>query len=334
MWDENKVRIVDIARELGLSTATVSNVPHGKTKKISDATVRRVERALEERGYIPNMAATLLARNNSRIIGVAVKNHEKYEGKLLEDPFVSAAVNALSDEIERQGYFMMLKKAGEIMDIVRFASMWNLDGMMVLSFCADEYQNLRDHIRVPFVAYDGYMESPSRISNVTLDDFDGGRQMGEYLRAMGHRRVLFAADNRICMDWDRYEGLCQGLGERADFLEIPLQAAAREAFYRKQLPVLKAHTAVFAASDFYAMELMGFLRRQGLRVPEDLSLCGFDGSPYCRMATPRLTSVAQDHRLRAATAMELLTQMIADPAFCQTRTLPVRLQIGESVAKI
>ena len=77
MWDENKVRIIDIANELDLSTATVSNVLHGKTKKISDATVKRVERKLEEMGYIPNMAATLLARNNSRIIGVVVNEHAK-----------------------------------------------------------------------------------------------------------------------------------------------------------------------------------------------------------------------------------------------------------------
>ena len=57
MWAEDKVRIVDIADELGVSTATVSNVIHGKTKKISDRTVRRVQEKLEERGYIPNMAA-------------------------------------------------------------------------------------------------------------------------------------------------------------------------------------------------------------------------------------------------------------------------------------
>ena len=101
MWAEDKVRIVDIADELGVSTATVSNVIHGKTKKISDRTVRRVQEKLEERGYIPNMAATLLAQNSSRIIGVVINNHEKYEGRVLTDPFVALAVNDLADEIDK-----------------------------------------------------------------------------------------------------------------------------------------------------------------------------------------------------------------------------------------
>ena len=109
MWDEKKIRIIDIANELGVSTATVSNVIHGKTKKISDATVRRVQEKLVERGYIPNMAATLLSQNNSRIVGVVVNNHPKYEGHVLEDPYISSAVNALSDALESHGYFLIKK---------------------------------------------------------------------------------------------------------------------------------------------------------------------------------------------------------------------------------
>ena len=109
MWDEKKIRIIDIADELGVSTATVSNVIHGKTKKISDATVRRVQEKLVERGYIPNMAATLLSQNNSRIVGVVVNNHPKYEGHVLEDPYISSAVNALSDALESHGYFLIKK---------------------------------------------------------------------------------------------------------------------------------------------------------------------------------------------------------------------------------
>ena len=74
----NRVRIADVADALGLRTATVSNVIHGKTEKISDETVKRVQQELERSGYIPNMAGILLARNNSRIIGVVVNDNEKY----------------------------------------------------------------------------------------------------------------------------------------------------------------------------------------------------------------------------------------------------------------
>ena len=137
--------------------------------------------------------------------------------------FICAAINYLSDEIENAGYYMMLKKMTEIMDIVRFSSMWNLDGLIVIGFCEDEYQNLRDHIRIPFVVYDGFMKEQGRISNVTIDDFDGGRQVGEYLKEMGHCKVLCISDNDICMDRDRYNGLNNGLGKTADFLVIPMR---------------------------------------------------------------------------------------------------------------
>ena len=85
--EQSRVRIVDIAEALGLSTATVSNVIHGKTEKISSETVKRVQLELERTGYIPNMAGILLARNNSRIIGVVLNDHAKYEGRGLEDGF-------------------------------------------------------------------------------------------------------------------------------------------------------------------------------------------------------------------------------------------------------
>ena len=74
---QDRVRIADVADSLGLSTATVSKVIHGNTEKISDETVKRVQQELERTGYIPNMAGILLARNNSRIIGVVVNDHVK-----------------------------------------------------------------------------------------------------------------------------------------------------------------------------------------------------------------------------------------------------------------
>ncbi len=175
MWAENKVRIVDIAEELGVSTATVSNVIHGKTKKISAQTVRRVQEKLEERGYIPNMAATLLAQNSSRIIGIVINDHEKYEGQALIDPFLASSINYLVDENDKNGYFSMIKKTTDLMDAVKFASMWNMVGMVLLGFCDHAYQELRRRIHIPFVVYDGYFENEGRICNIQIDDRDGGR---------------------------------------------------------------------------------------------------------------------------------------------------------------
>lgn len=89
---QERVRICDIAKELGLSTATVSNVIHGKTNKVSDETVQRVTALLEKRQYIPSMAGILLARNISGIIGVFVNDHPKYEGHTLRDGFLASVL--------------------------------------------------------------------------------------------------------------------------------------------------------------------------------------------------------------------------------------------------
>ncbi len=89
---QERVRICDIAKELGLSTATVSNVIHGKTNKVSDETVQRVTALLEKRQYIPSMAGILLARNSSGIIGVFVNDHPKYEGHTLRDGFLASVL--------------------------------------------------------------------------------------------------------------------------------------------------------------------------------------------------------------------------------------------------
>ena len=112
--EDHRVRIYDIAEELGLSTATVSNVIHGKTKKISDRTVKRVMALLEKRQYFPGVADILLAQNDSRIIGIFVNDHEKYEGHTLEDFFISSSVNYLSTEIENSSRFMIIKKQSRL----------------------------------------------------------------------------------------------------------------------------------------------------------------------------------------------------------------------------
>lgn len=329
--EEQRIRISDIAEELGVSTATVSNVIHGKTKKISDETVKRVIALLEERQYIPNMAGILLAQNSSRIIGVFVNDHEKYEGHTLEDFFISSSLNYLSTEIEANGQFMMVKKAKNAEEIIKFASMWNMDGIVVIGFCDQDYMYLRNHMRIPFVVYDGFCEKPERILNITIDNYDGGYQVGTYFRERGHKNVLCISDNDICVDLERFQGFRDGFGtENVELVLIPMRKDERWHFYRQQLSLFHRVSAVFAVSDYYAFDLICFLREQGISVPEQISIAGFDDTPMCQMVWPPLTSVKQDGALRAKLAIEKLRELKEKKETETEIKLPVSLVVRSS----
>ena len=328
---EQRVRICDIAEELGLSTATVSNVIHGKTNKVSDETVQRVTALLEERQYIPSMAGILLARNSSKIIGVFVNDHEKYEEHTLDDFFIASSLNFLSTEIESSGRFMMVKKAKCAEEIIRFASMWNMDGIVVIGFCDPDYMYLRNHMRIPFAVYDGFCEKPERILNITIDNFEGGYQMGCHFRELGHQAALCISDNNICVDMERFCGFCKGFAPgKADLLLIPMQKEQRWSFYLSNLEKFQQVTAVFAVSDYYAIDLMHFLIEQGFSVPEDISVAGFDDTPMCEMVTPTLTTIKQDGALRAKIAVRKLQELREGKEICTEAKLPVSLVVRSS----
>lgn len=324
--EQRRVRIRDIAEELGLSTATVSNVLHGKTGKISDETVQRVLALLEERQYVPSMAGILLAQNPSRIIGIVVNDHEKYGSHTLEDVFISSAIDRLSSEIEESGLFMMVKKTTDPEQIIRFGSMWNLDGLVLIGFCNGDYMYLRNHMRIPFVVYDGFCDRTDRICNITIDHFDGGFQVGAYFRRGGHRRALCVSDNDTCMDKERFDGFKVGFGDgQAELMLVPMQKAERWCFYLQNLDRLRSVSAIFAVSDHYAVDLIHFLTEQGIDVPGDISVAGFDDAPICQMVSPPLTSVRQDVGLRAKIALQKLRELREKKETETTVTLPVTL---------
>lgn len=330
--EQKRVRIVDIAEELGLSTATVSNVIHGKTKKISEETIRRVQALLEEKQYIPSMAGILLAQNNSRIIGVVVNDHEKYESKVLEDAFIASSLNYLVHEIEKAGYFMMVKSTRRWDEIARFASMWNMEGLIVIGFCEQDYKKLRDAMRIPFVVYDGYLKEPGRLCNLVLDNYDGGFQMGHYFYHLGHRKTLCISDNDTYLDLERYRGFQAGMesGE-ADFMLIPMKREKRRQFYEQNLEKLKSYSAIFAVSDYYSIDLMQFLQEKGIRIPDEISIGGFDDGPLCDMVYPSLTTIHQDGAKRAELALHMLKRLREENGQGMTITLPVTLVERKSV---
>ncbi len=331
--EQERVRICDIAEELGLSTATVSNVIHGKTKKISDETVYRVQALLEERQYIPNMAGILLAQNDSKIIGVVINDHRKYEGHVLEDGFIAASVNALSRELEKAGLFLMIKTTQNWKDIPKFASMWNMVGLVVIGFCDQDYQILRDEIRVPFVIYDGNVTDGNRLVNLTLNNFDGGRQMGEHFKMLGHERVLYIADNDVHVDYLRFLGL-QSVIPKAELMIVPMEKEERVKFYKERLSLIRQYTAVFAASDYYAADFSYFICSEKICIPEEMSVAGFDNNALSVQLYPALTTIGQDHEKRAQLAVELLQKLRNNESVKPEYSLPVTLIKRDSTGKI
>lgn len=335
-----RVRIVDIADELGVSTATVSNVIHGKTKKISDETVKRVQQLLEEKNYIPSMAGMLLAQNNSKIIGIIINNNNKYEKRVLQDPFICSSVDYLSEELEKHDYFMMVKCTDNCEDIIRYASMWNMEALVIIGFCEQDYEKLRNEMHLPFVVYDGFFTHISRYANISIDNMDGGYQAGRYLISKGHTKIMYLADNNICMDQERFMGLTKAMKEagidtpKEMFHLIPMTQKQRKKYYREHLSDIVQYTAAFAASDVYAIEFMNFLQDNGIRVPEGFSVMGFDDIPECKITRPALTTIQQDGGMRARLAMEILLNYKYHKAAELNRVLPVRLVERESVKNI
>ena len=190
---------------------------------------------------------------------------------------------------------MMVKKAKCAGEIIQFASMWNMEGIVVIGFCQQDYMQLRSHMRIPFVVYDGVCKTTQRIVNISIDNFDGGYQMGCHFRALGHGSALCIADNEVGIDRERMEGFCCGFAPgRAERLLVPMHREARWLFYGHCLDRLREMSAVFAVSDYYAIDLICFLREQGVSVPEDVSVAGFDDTPMCEMVHPALTTVRQD----------------------------------------
>ena len=230
---------------------------------------------------------------------------------------------------------MMVKVTNNREEVIRFASMWNMDGLVLLGFCETDYKRLREKMHIPFVVYDGFLEKNDKICNLKLDDYDGGRQAGEYLYQMGHRRAVLISDNDICMDKERMQGFRQGLQDgKADLWQVPLNRREREQLYAHKLKQLRDYSAVFAVSDVYAVELIHFLQEHGISVPDDISVVGYDDSSLCENCYPRLTTVGQDAKARARAAVRALRGLREGNCEECMQILPVQLVVRDSVRKV
>ena len=209
--------------------------------------------------------------------------------------------------------------------------MWNMEGLILIGFCEAEYKKLRENMRISFVVYDGYFEETDRIVNLVIDHYSGGYQAGAYFKSCGFGKALCLSDNYICMDAERIDGFRDAFAPgEVKVLQIPILREERQRFYEEQLEVIKSYSAVFAVSDYYALDFIHCMQHKGLRVPQDFSVIGFDDSIMSQDHIPSLTTIHQDADRRAKLAMSLLMDMRDGKKVEQKIVLPVRLIVRDS----
>ncbi|MBQ7507626.1 MAG: LacI family DNA-binding transcriptional regulator [Lachnospiraceae bacterium] len=316
------ITIKEIARQLNMSTTTVSNVIHGKTGEVSPETEQRVRSYLEEVGYIPNINARNLAANHSNIIGVVIKTRENHYMHILSEPFVSEILGGIEEMIRKAGYYMMLYISDDMADILNKVAAWNTDGLLLFWMLDDDALRVYKRFRKPVVCVDTYISEETRAQfensfvNIGLEDEAGTHEAISYLIKTGHRRIGFLSDNHEGVDLVRFRGYRRALEEAGikysnkDFFELCSTKGEIESSMKKLAEKAKKYEAVFCCSDVYASMLINSCERIGISVPEDLSVIGFDDTFPSRLSRPSITTIHQDIVERGRLSIELLLKMI------------------------
>lgn len=339
------VTIKEIAERAGVAPTTVSNVLHGRTKKMSKETLERVQKVIEESHYVTNMGARLLANYGSKIIGVIMTYGRREEQNAIQDPFFAEVIGALEKEIRLSGYFMMLYTSGSVEESLRIASSWNIEGLVVLGSQPEDCRKFQQLSGIPVVFIDSYLrEGEGELENVGLQDYEGGFLMTQYLLECGHRRIAFLADAAIPVGVDErrlagHRDAMKAAGltwNEADYIALDYREAERHEFLRRfRHEGMKRYTALMFASDYYAMDAINVLARVGVQIPEEVSVTGFDDNVFSRQSRPRLTTVHQNPSEKAQVAIDMLRKLLQGETVSKKNVrLPVFVKVRESVKKI
>ncbi|MDR0293218.1 MAG: LacI family transcriptional regulator [Oscillospiraceae bacterium] len=339
------ITIKQIAEIAGVSPSTVSHVLNGRMHKMSQETREKVERTLRDHKYISNMGGHLLGNGSSRIIGVILTYARRSEMNVARDSFFSEIIGALENEIRSNGYYMMLYTSGDVDEGLRIAASWKVEGLVVLGALAHDCSRYMEGTNTPLVFIDSYFYDDGKAYvNIGLHDKKGAYMMTKYLITQGHKRIAFLADGNPPMgvDCERRDGFFAALtdhglpADEGQYLYISHRCAEREAFLSTFLEEkFRGFTALFFASDFYAVDSMNYFQDHGLRVPEHVSVCGFDDSILSVQCRPKLTTVHQTVSQKASYAVAQLLRILRkeniDPKIIR---LKVSLQIRDSVRQM
>lgn len=310
------MKIKDIALKAGVSTATVSNVMNGNYHKVSQETIKKVQKIIEENDYKPSATARSLALKESKIIGVVIPNLNEKEVFSIS-PYNAQMLALLENYVRLQGYYLMIRSVKNCKEIIPIFSTWNVDGVILLGAYKSEVPDIENRLQIPTVYIDTYAEELG-IANIGIDDYKGGFLAARYLLGKGHRKIAFVGPNVDSpgVIQERFRGFCDACRERQ--IEItPDYIYEADTIYEQGVGVGKkiafsdqGITAAVAMSDILAFGLMEGLRLCGLNVPGNISVIGFDNLPECRYSNPQLTTVSQNLEEKAFLAGECLFQMI------------------------
>lgn len=334
--------IKDIAKAAGVSVTTVSNVIHGNAGRVSPATIERIKQIMKEMHYVPNMGARMLVRNRSKIIGVIIHGYQEAKDGTFHSPFTAEILGAIEREIRRNGYYMMLYASDSQEEIIDLVANWNVDGIITIGLGMDFCDPLKEKIRIPIVFTDCFFTEPGYV-NVGTEDEEGGYLAAKYLLEHGHRRIGFVTESRIPdgeierrADGLRLHGFRWACEENGISWEEEMLVIGEEFERSKELcDRLQTFTGVVVSSDYYALVLMDALRHRGVKIPEELSVVGFDDILMSHFSSPRLTTIHQGVPEKGILAVQQLLKLLRGEVIEKKDIrLPVRIIERESVREV
>lgn len=325
-----RTSLKDVAREAGVSIATVSYVINNTpTQTLSAETVNRVNEAVKKLGYIPNLAARALANNKSNLLGVLIPQTEPGKEFMFSNPFYGDFMSAAEYTARKSGYHIMISGADSGQTYAEVAKTRGLDGVIVVGLNDEEEGRQLRNLNIPVVLVDSYCENKD-FHRISVDDQNGGYMATNYLLKRGMKTIAHVTGQvgEQGVDFLRYQGYKQALEEFGitpdpDLLlagEVSFEYGCNMGQFLAGLPARP--DAVFASADILAAGVCTGLRTGGMKVPEDISVMGFDDTLLAKLCNPPLTTIHQEVAEKGREAVELLLNAERMP---RSRVFPLTL---------
>lgn len=334
-----RVTIKDIARLSGCGVATVSRVLNDHPD-VSDETRQRVMAVVEKHGFQPNANAKHLKQQASSSIAIIVKGTMN----MLFADLVERLQSLLRDAGQDAAVYYMDEDANEVAFACQLYRERRPKGILFLGGDRELFQAEFQSISAPCVLLTNTAGDLGfgNLSSITTDDREASRQAIHFLAERGHRRIGMLGGNWSCFQigHSRYLGCkqaCQELGLPFDETQCePCRYSLEDGYAAAKVLLERCPdlTAIFAVSDVTALGAIRALRDLGKRVPEDISVMGYDGVAIGQYSFPRLTTVRQDTQRLAERGVEALLRGIVLNSRPVHELVPFQLVQGESVSRL